>query len=95
MAPELLRVDRIDEWPPASPGGRTTWIIKGETVEPSPRYVTLKTVDAWKAAILDRAKATNQTAWVTWQQDSFKHDCWLRTAEPDTTRFTYEDGKYV
>lgn len=91
MAPELFKVGSIDEWPPAFPGASTVWIIKGETVELRPRFLTLKTTDQWKASLLDRIQKADRLAWVTWV-NSYRGDPWLRRCEPDETKFEVHDA---
>lgn len=93
MAPELFRVSRIDCWD-ATPGSHPVYIIKGETVEDVPQRKTLKTVDAWKASLLQRLHESGQLAWVTWRL-AMRGDDWLQTVAPDDTKFRYEDGAHV
>ena len=90
MAPELMKVLRVDEWP-ALPGGSAVYLIKGETVEEHPRWVTLKTTDAWKASLCQESQKAGRWVWVRWQE-SFKGDAWLRTVEPDTTKFQHDEA---
>ena len=89
MAPELLRINRIDEWPSDAYGA--VWIIRATTVEADPRLVVLRTVDGWKASICDRAKVQNSLVWASWR-DGFKGDVWLQHVEPDQTKFHHDEA---
>ncbi len=87
---ELFKVERIDEWPGVA-GAATVWIIRGETVEDHPRWLRLKTTDAWKAALCDRMLKAGQWVWITWM-DAYRGDPWLRRCEPDTSKFQHSEA---
>lgn len=90
MPLDLVNVERIDSVKTGSP-----WVlshtITGETVEENPRCVQFQTIDQWKAAICDRARAKHQGVWITWKDGRFRTKE-LIAVTLDTTKFQ-EDAR--
>lgn len=99
MPLDLIRVRRVDDYPTKRPGV-TLFAVKGETVEESPRYMTLKTFKPLVAALCLRAAAVEQLVWIGWKDgrpEPFSADkqADIVTCELDQTKFRYEDGAHV
>lgn len=90
MAPEFVKVSRIDEWPPAGATGRTVWIIRGTTLDDVPQFVTLKTTDKWKADICEICVKRDRYLVATWKREGRVGAMWLQKVSLDTSAFEHE-----
>ncbi len=87
MGRELLRVERVDQWPTAK-AGVTGYTVTGETIEAEPRTVQFQTANDWKAAVCSQAGHLKKLVWIGWRDTRFGHD--IVTVEIDTTKFEHE-----
>lgn len=87
--PELVRISRVD---PVPTDTGTLWLIKGETIEERPQFVTVKTTDQWKAALCERGFQTGNLIWMTWKREGFGSSPWLKTCTVDTTKFSHSEA---
>lgn len=89
MPLDLFKVERIDTWPV---GPVTVYLIKGETVEERPRWLTLKTIKPLFAAACERAKETGTYVSAGWRQNRNFGEGDLITCELDRSKFSYDEA---
>lgn len=88
MPRDLLRVDRVDDWPTQQPG-LTLYIVRGVTVEDQPHALELRTLKPFQAALCQRAMETDQLIWVEWA-DARHRQRNLVTVVLDTSKFVHD-----
>lgn len=61
----LIRVTKVDPW--ATAGGKTLHIIKADTIEAHPQWLTLRTLDALKGSLCQESMRTKQLLWAEYR----------------------------
>lgn len=88
MPLSLFKVERIAEWP-TEKAGVTLFLIKGQTVEEPPHFLTLKTCNAWFASLCKREGEAGKYVWTGWRESRNYNEGDLITCKPDDTKFQH------
>ena len=67
MPIEVLKVDRVDHWPPQSGQQCDVWIVRAVTMESVAHSRILRTVKPWQASLCQQVAGTSQRVRAEWR----------------------------